>query len=165
MVYVLVSATKKRYALDDIEYQKVLKAIEDDDKAVMVQGSVIPLHITPEVMPFEVWFPQENERLALSGKRLCKKCLCIMDIQDKCSCWKEMGKGEVKSGFQLPVLPENVKQAVKQIAKKKSFPKVVQADIDREELKPGQVKKKRIESGSDDNGDFHIDDNGEKQYA
>ena len=153
MEYVLITSDKIKYILDENEYKGAVEAIARNDKVIVLRGSVIPLHITPLITPFEVWFSQESERLALTHHRLCKKCFCIMATGDDCTCW-ERSKGENKNAFGAQ-LPEMVKQTLKEIAAKKAFPKV-------EVLEPADSS--RLSSGSDDGGDYYLDENGEKCY-
>lgn len=160
MKYILVTHDRLRFILDEGNYASFLKAIKNNDKAYVVgkYKTVIPLHITPTVMPFEIWYAQENEKLAMSGKRLCKKCLSIMEFKDGCICWK-MKKGEKKNAF-IGEVPQMAKDAINKIAESKSFPKVSQLDVDLEE-KPD---KRRLKTGSDGGGDFYLDEHDQKIY-
>ncbi len=120
--YILITAAKLKYILSEKEKQAVFTAISEKEKQVVIQGEMIPLHITPSVVKFERWYAQELERLALSGKRLCKKCLKIMDIVDKCSCWEETGTGKKQDAFIAPT------EQIKQITDKWSFPALTEED-------------------------------------
>lgn len=139
MKYVLITHDKLKFIIDDENYMAFLKAIENNDKAFVIKKykAVVPLHITPTIIPLEVWYPQENQRLALTHHRLCKKCLSIMHIQDKCSCWEETGKDEDKNAF-IQKLPDSVTEAVNEIANKKTFPqldKFEKAEVEEQEKK------------------------------
>lgn len=164
MQYVLITPNKMKLLLSQQENMAVQRAIVNNDKAVFVQGATISLNIVPEIYPVEIWYAQENERLANNGKRLCKKCLSIMNIDDKCTCWTEMSKGDDKNAFKSE-LPESVKGAVKQIAENKSFPKITELDIEQEKLLSGEFKHKpKMITGEDDDGSWYIDESGEKMY-
>lgn len=166
MKYVLTTHDKLRFILDDDNYSEFLKALQENSKAYVIKKykAVIPLHITPSVVPFEIWYAQENERLALSNHRLCKDCLCIMNIFDKCKCWKEMGVGEEKNAF-VGKLPESVKLMLEQTVSPNGFPQVTNKEIYKETdwAKVSLVKK--LITGGDDLGDFYINEDGEKTYS
>lgn len=164
MRYVLITSDRLKYILNEEENKKVVQAILRNDKAALIQDSVIPLHITPAITPFEVWYAQENERIALTGHRLCKKCLRTMEIQDKCTCWQEQGKGENKNAFKEPVLPESVHEAIKQMADKKNFPQL--SEIEKLEVENEEKLLQRPTCNADDKGDYYEDsETGEKTYS
>ena len=156
MQSVLITHDKLKFLLNTAECQLFLGAIKNNDKAFVLQrydNAVIPLHITPTLIPFEIWYAQENERLALTHHRLCKKCMSIMHIEDKCACW-ESGKGEEKNAF-VAKLPEQVKKTLAKIAETKAF---------REVYDSTPTRPKRLITGSDDTGDYYLGDTGEKMY-
>lgn len=104
--YVLTTPEKQRLLISQEEYNGVIMALDTNKKYAVIQGHIIPLSIAPTVSPFANWYATENERLANSGKRLCRKCLKQMDIFDKCPCWEVMGKGEQQNAFIASKLPQ-----------------------------------------------------------
>ena len=165
----MILPDKMKLLLNEEEKEAVIKAIQQGDSYVVLRGQMVSLQIIPTVLTFETWYTQENEKLALSGKRLCKKCLSIMAISDKCACW-EGGKGEERNAFKETPLPELVESAIKQITEKKSFP--VLKNIDKSELLYREAKERlaqsRYEFYNDDGSgtDFYIDEEtGEKRYS
>lgn len=148
MKYILITHDKLKFILDDENYEKFLEALAKNDKAFVIKKykTVIPLHITPTVVPFEIWYTQENERLALTHHRLCKKCLSIMAIEDKCTCWREQGTGEEKNAF-VGILPESVKERLGKITESKSFPKLDNWDKGQIEVEEAKRNKPRLGEG------------------
>ena len=126
--FVLITHEKMRFLLNRDEYKIYTNAVKVKAKFVTIQGSFIPLQILPSVFPFGVWYTNENERLANSGKRLCKLCLSIME--GDCKCWDGKTK---KNAFIPPELPNNVKLLL--VDAIKSFPKVTKEEIEEENLK------------------------------
>lgn len=122
--YILMTADKSKFVLNEKERETVFNAIQNGDAFVALRKEMISLQIIPTIITLERWWSQENERLAVSGKRLCKKCLGVMTIQDKCACWEVQGKGEIKHGIETPKLPGGIDESLKEIANKKSFPKL-----------------------------------------
>ena len=129
MKFVLITSDKLKYIINEGEYNALLEAINRNDKAFIIRKykALIPLHITPSIAPLEIWYAQENERLALTHHRLCKKCLRIMLIADKCVCWPKTGKSEKGNAF-MNELPPTLKNALAEIASRKVFPKLDEAD-------------------------------------
>jgi hypothetical protein len=101
-VFVLTTPGKQRLLINEKEYKALLECLNKGEKFVVIQGHLISLAIAPAVSPFANWYATENERLANSGKRLCKKCLRQMDVLDKCTCWEIMSKGEKQNAFKAP---------------------------------------------------------------
>jgi len=127
--YVMTTTDKTKFILSEEEKEAVFKAVlNGKQKQIVVQGQMIPINIAPTIITMERWWSQENERLALTHHRLCKNCLSIMHIQDKCPCWKTMGKGELKSGIEAPLLPQGVADTIQQLADKKAFPQLDRFD-------------------------------------
>lgn len=158
--HVLITFDKVKFFISEKEGLGIINALNQGQKMAIIQGEVIPLNIAPTIITIERWFAQENERLALTHHRLCKKCLCVMMISDVCSCWEELGKGEQKSAFG-GTLPEGVRQTIELMAKSKSFPSVTTEQI----AKEGKQFRLSGISGVDNVGDFYLDDNGEKIYS
>ena len=93
--YVMETINKARYLINENEKNALYEAIRQHENHVVLQGEMIPLSAPPAVMKFARWYAKENERLAVSLKRLCKKCLKVIGIQDRCLCWKsEQGKNQ-----------------------------------------------------------------------
>lgn len=119
--FVLITPEKVRLLISETEYKAYLKALNSKAKFIMIQQSLIPLQVLPTVFPFDTWYANENERLAMTGKRLCKLCLCIMSMYDSCPCWSEKGRNEAKNAFKQPQLPESVKKLLPTV---KRFPQI-----------------------------------------
>lgn len=160
--YILITHDKIKFILSEMEYKAIIQVIAAGKKQVMVQGELIPLNIIPSVVKFERWYAQENQRLALTNYRLCKKCLSAMRIDNVCACWDEKGLGEDKNAFIEIDLPQSVKQIISGIAKSKQFPALSSEDIADIEAE----KQKRIvtNTGEDETGSYFLED-GEKIYS
>lgn len=91
--YVLTTVDKTRYVLDECEKDAVFHAVAEREKMVIIQGDMVPLHVTPSVIKFERWWASESEKLIVSGKKLCRDCFKVYYINDVCKCWqKVLGK-------------------------------------------------------------------------
>jgi len=123
MFYVMETIQKARYLLNEREKQEVYEAIAEHESHVIIQGDMIPLAATPSIMSFSRWWAKENERLAVSGKRLCKKCMKVMEMQDKCICWDS---NLAKKQDAFVALPEEVSRILH--SKVRSFPKLTTQD-------------------------------------
>jgi|SRR3990167_100354 len=137
-MYVLITHDKTRLLLTQDQAKQVFEAIQAGEKYIIIQSQMIPLHIIPTVLEVEVWYTQENEKLRISNRRLCKKCLSIMDILDVCDCWEKKSKGYKKNSFRQPVLPEEVLKLLREKAKVMEFPKLTaedKAQIEAEDIK------------------------------
>lgn len=102
--YFLITSDKYKFEITEAQKAAIIKAINRGDKLLELQDSVISLAITPTIIEHSRWFAQENERLKVSGKRLCKKCNLIMDVDTGCICWHKNERGEV------PLLGEPARQ-------------------------------------------------------
>jgi len=124
--FVLISSDKQKFIISQIEFDLIFGALEDGAKYIRLQKSLLPLNMAPTIIPFARWYAQELERLVLTGKRLCRKCLKIMTITDKCDCWQATGKGKSQDAFLAP--KEQMSGIVSDFAKKMSFPELTEAD-------------------------------------
>lgn len=140
--FVLVTSEKQRLLIDENEYKALVKAIDANKKYAIVQGFMIPLAIAPSISPFEAWYETETERLANSEKRLCKKCLKIMNIYDKCLCWEQQGTGREQHALK-PILPDSVRERLSEISAQKSMP-AAQAQITAQEAFAEYSRKPKI---------------------
>ena len=156
-MHILITSDKKKYILSESEKDNIYNAILTDQRCAILQGDMISLQIVPMVMEFNKWLSQENDELARSNKRRCRKCLNIIDaITNVCNCMKEKGIGRT----QHAILPANNDQKVqeldnylKSLSSKISFPK---STVEQEP--------KTLISGNE-NVDFYLDDNGDKMYS
>lgn len=152
--YVLITIDKIKYILNEKEKAGVFSAIQSGEKQIVIQGEMVPLHVTPAVILFSRWYAQELERLANSGKRLCKKCLKIMQIDDKCACWEEMGKAVKQDAFIAP--PEQTSGLF-------SWPKLTEAD--KEQIKIEEAARRPIFNYTSNNEiDGYIDEEGIEHF-
>lgn len=124
-MFVLITAQKQRLIISQKEYDALLDCLNKGQKFVVIQNHLMSLAIAPSVTPFASWYATENERLANSGKRLCRKCLKQMEIMDKCSCWTVMGKGKIQEAF---VLSDEIKKFIADYSKKFSWPKLLEEE-------------------------------------
>lgn len=113
--YILVTSEKARFFISQKEANAVLQSLEEKKKYVVIQGSIIPILIPPTVLDFGRWYATENDRLAVSGKRLCKICLKVMVIGDGCICW-ERNMGLKQQAFKA--LPSELAPILQQITDK-----------------------------------------------
>lgn len=86
MNYVLITINGTRFLISEKEKISVYQAVANHEKSVIIQRQMIGLQAVPEVLEFPNWFAQENERLSNQRKKLCKKCLGSILIENKCSC-------------------------------------------------------------------------------
>lgn len=136
MYYVMITIQKMRYLLSEKEKNAVFDDIQDGKPCTVVQGEMIPLQAPPTIVSFPRWWAAENERLAVSGKRLCKKCLKVMDAAGSCVCWKQNG-GEKQDAF--VAVPEEILKIVH--AGAKSFPELTDEDKFQIEVEQFDVNK------------------------
>jgi len=122
-MYILYTHDKRKFIINETEKEAAFKAVMNSEKALFLHGEMIPLQIAPTIMKFERWYTQENERLAMTDRRLCKKCLSIMSIFDSCACWENTGKGEEKNAI-AGVLSESLNK----LAESKKFPALTEED-------------------------------------
>jgi hypothetical protein len=156
--FVLITPEKTKFILQDNERASVFAAIQAGEKQIILQNEMIPLHITPLIITFSRWYAQELERLALMEKRLCKKCLKIMAIQDKCDCWEHQGKGKEQDAFVAPA------EMIKSIADKMSFPKLTEAE--RASIEPALTEAEPTKYIEEGGADGYVDpDSGEKHFS
>ena len=158
--YVMIMADKNKFILNEDEKVGVFDAVQNGESFVFLKGEMVSLQIIPTVITIERWWSQENERLAVSGKRLCKKCLGVMMIEDKCPCWEVQGRGEIKHGIETPLLPGTVKEAIQQVADKKSFPKL--GNWEKGQVKAEEEAAKQLPSGE---GWYTDPETGERMYT
>jgi len=135
-MYILITADKIKIPISQREKHAIMEAVRDKKKSIVLQENLISLQIIPTIIEFTTWYAQENEKLKAFNKRLCKECLCVMDMTAGCNCWKR-NKGEDLNAFKSPVLPEKVKKALKP----KSFPKLL--DVDKGEIEFLENKKNK----------------------
>ena len=160
-MYILTTANHQRLLINKNEYDGLIGALNEDKKFVVMQGHVISLALAPSVSPFANWYATEAERLAVSGKRLCKICLKIMGISDKCGCWEVQGLGKKQDAF--VALPDELKQLAHGAIK--SFPKLTEEDKFRLESEEAlrQALPEHIENKNGQLG--YVDEAGEEQYS
>lgn len=110
--FVMITGLGYRFEINETERNAVLNAIEQGKKIVFLKrhNMAISLQLAPNIFPFNVWYTQENENLARSGKRLCKLCFSIMHAGSVCDCWEELSLGAKKNVFDPPELPQEVKK-------------------------------------------------------
>lgn len=122
MQYILITAEKMRYAINESEKSAIFEAINNHESHVIVQGDMIPLQIIPTIVSFQRWWSNENEKLIVSGKRLCKLCFKIYYINDVCKCWSSTLSKKQNAFNALPdELPGVVKKALEAF---KDFPQL-----------------------------------------
>lgn len=102
--YLLITSDKFKFEITEAQKAAIIKAINRGDKLLEIQDSVISLAITPTIIEYSKWAEQENERLKLYDKRLCKKCGQIMAVESGCICWHKNERGEA------PLLGETAKK-------------------------------------------------------
>lgn len=155
--YIIITGSKKKFLISEKESKAVINALNKDAKFVMLQGQIIPLQIIPEILKFETWYIQENERLRLTNKRLCKKCLRTMEmIGPGCDCWnRNSGKGQ---NIFKPQLPESIKKQIQGTIKE--FPKLEEGEIIEENKKQADY----IE-GPDGELGYKDEESGETMYS
>lgn len=112
MKYKMITSDRVKFDLTEEERNAVNKALVAGQKFVIIQGCTISLAIAPTILPFETWIENENERLVTSGKRLCKKCYKIMDVETGCVCWNKNERGE-----EQPLLGEAAAEFVRNNSK------------------------------------------------
>ena len=79
--YIMITSDKFKFFLTLEERDAVNRSIAKGDKFLVVQDSTIPLSICPTMLPIDKWREDENNRLYVSGNKLCKKCNTVRDIQ------------------------------------------------------------------------------------
>ena len=105
MKYKMLTSDRVKFDLTEEERIAINKALVAGQKFAIIQGCTISLAIAPTILPFDTWVANENERLVTSGKRLCKKCYKIMDVESGCTCWHKNERGDLPA-----LLPKEVKQ-------------------------------------------------------
>lgn len=130
--FILITHDKMRFVLTPQEYKGFMQAVTDKAQFVIIQGAFVGLQLLPSITPFPVWYAAETERLAVSGKRLCHLCACVMAISDRCRCWPEMGVDADKNAFIAP-LPESIQKMLAGAVK--PFPQVNPEDSKDDELR------------------------------
>ena len=124
--YILTTIDKTRYVLSESEKDAVFKAIVEREKMVIIQGDMVPLHVTPSIVKFDRWWASESEKLIVSGKKLCRDCFKIYYVNDVCKCWqKVLGKKQNAFIAEKEELPSLIKQAADIV---KSFPVLTDDD-------------------------------------
>lgn len=131
--FVLTTSEKTRFLLSKEEYKAFLQAVKNKVKFVTIQGAFIPLQILPSVVPFHTWYFNETEKLAVSGKRLCKLCLSVMENRDVCACWPEMGKDEKRIAFKFKEIAPKLFERLQ--SKIKDFPQLAEGEAEEADLK------------------------------
>jgi len=135
--YIMTTGGKEKFVLTENEAEAIKRSVRNGDAFTVIKGEMVSLQIVPSVIRLERWYAQENERLALTHHRLCKKCLSVMQIADKCPCWKESGKSENKHAFVAPELPDSVKESVRKVSSGMGFPGLSdgeKAEVEAEDL-------------------------------
>lgn len=157
--YLLITADKFKFEINVEEKAAIIKAINRGDKLLEIQDSVISLAITPTIVKAERWWAQENERLATTEKRLCKKCGSIMDMASGCTCWEMRGAKE-RNPFLLE-LPESIKQIVHNGVRVQSFPTPTEEEVYE------AAGTRYLENKEEDDGEplYTIDESGVKLYS
>lgn len=112
MQYVMITSSKVKFLLDEKEKTAVYQAVADGKKMVIIQGAMIPTNIAPTVIPYQTWAAQENERLFVYKKRLCRKCGSVMDLRSGCICWAKNDSKKRKDPFKGLELPPEVKNFI-----------------------------------------------------
>lgn len=102
MKYVLITADKTKFIVSKEERDSVLQSVNSGAKAILIQDTLISLAIAPSVIPFDRWWAQQEDDLARSEKRRCKKCLRIFSAEGVCPCW-ESGGGKERDAFVAPL--------------------------------------------------------------
>ena len=152
-------ADKSIFVLSEDEKAAVFEAIGNGDTYLAIKGEMVSLQIVPTILRFEKWYAQENQRLALTNRRLCKNCLSRMDATTGCPCWKETNKGEDRNALEGTTLPQNVRELLS--GSVKSFPALT--DEDRAMI--AAEKPKYIDSAEADESDFYISESGERHFS
>jgi hypothetical protein len=101
MTYILKVMGGEKFIITEEQKNGVMQALSSGLKVIEINGEIVPLAPVPSVVRFERWFTQENERLRLTGRRLCKQCFSVMEIETGCTCWGRNG-GKDKHAFVLP---------------------------------------------------------------
>lgn len=160
-VYVVETINRARYIISEKEKEALFLAIANRETHAILQGDMIPLSAPPSVVLFERWYAKEVERLAVSQKRLCKKCLKVIGISDRCPCW-DSENGKSQNAF--IALPQEITVALRSAIR--SFPSLAKADEARIEFENSQFNKpkKYIQQGGELVG--HIDEEtGEEMFS
>ena len=124
-MYILTTRENHKLMITKKERDGIIEAMNDNQKAITVKDCLIPLAIPPEILPFETWYIQENDRLANFKKRLCKKCLSVMPVDCGCTCWKR-NKEEDANPLAIP-------ESIRKQLQVRSMPEVSELDIATEE--------------------------------
>jgi hypothetical protein len=121
MKYVLITSEKIKYFISEQEKNHIFGLIDQKDKFAMIQGDIVPLHITPSVIKFERWFENESKFLALKSKKMCKRCLKLIDLDERCDCGPKHLQLAEKAEHE-PISADVLKKSREQVAKKFSWP-------------------------------------------
>lgn len=87
--YVLITKAGVRYFITDQVRKMVIVYLEQKRPYIVIEGDVIQLHITPDIVGFGRWFTQEDGKLRIHKHRLCKKCYEPVALGDRCGCTPE----------------------------------------------------------------------------
>lgn len=140
--YILTTVDKHKMLISGDERNAILAAVNSGEKAIVIQDCLISLAIVPEVMPFIRWFEQENDRLKNSQKRICKKCLGVMDIEVGCVCW-DRNTSATKNPF---ILPESIRRQLGiSSASMQSFPELTAFEIEWDAAAAEYQAKRQVE--------------------
>ncbi len=160
--YVLKSSENQRMILNQLEFDAVWSALTKKEKFVRIQNTIISLTIPPAVTPIEQWMVNENERLASFNKRICRKCLSVMDaITNTCPCLQEKGIGRE----QHALIGNNaeLEGGLKGIF---DWPELTEADKVGVEIEEKGITKFNREIPTQEGPDFYYDEaTGEKMYS
>lgn len=121
MKHVLITSEKVKYFISDNEKNHVYGLIKAKEKYAVIQGDLIPLNITPSIISFDRWFENESKYLAMKSKKMCKRCLKLLDVDERCDCKPKQLQLEER-GQQPPVSADVLKKSRDEIAKKFSWP-------------------------------------------
>lgn len=114
--FVMFTSNKQRFLINQAERDAIIQSVSAGEKMIVIQGELISLQIIPEIVSFERWVVNEENRLANFGKRLCR--LCFNAMKDVCQCWPNQSTGKEQNAFFLP------KESIKEIAESFQWPNI-----------------------------------------
>lgn len=109
-LWVMLTHDKQRIILNDQEKSAIYSCISSGDKYMIIKGEMFPLHIIPTIRKLEEWYLNEKGRLKMSDKRLCEKCLSVVDIGAFCVRCSERATTPIREYLKitLPILKEKM---------------------------------------------------------